>query len=397
MNHALIVLNVLVFLGTDVLLEAAQGGRGAAHEVKTRFMIDPQALSLPQFFTYQFLHGDFGHLFGNMLFLWVFGNSVNAKMGQFAYLCFYLACGVFAGVGFALNSESPCLGASGAIAGITTAYLVLFPRANVTVFYWLWFYIGTMQIQSLILIGLKVILWDNILSPRLSGGYEFTQVAYSAHIAGYVFGFLWCSLMLLIRALPRDQYDMVAMARRAYQRQQYRAALADPETAARAQYGRVARPVSQWGTPEAFSPAVVPNDDVARLRMEIADLMAQRNYPAAAERYEELVSRDPQQTLSRRHMLDIANQLMTMNRYPQAASAYEKYLRAYPTDLEVQQVKLLLGILYAKYLKQYEAAQKYLRECIARLTNPDQLAQANHWLDEATTALGGGPSGAAPV
>ena len=64
MNHALIVLNVLVFLGTDVLLEAAQGGRGAAHEVKTRFMIDPQALSLPQFFTYQFLHGDFGHLFG---------------------------------------------------------------------------------------------------------------------------------------------------------------------------------------------------------------------------------------------------------------------------------------------------------------------------------------------
>ncbi len=396
MNHALIAVNVLAYLITDVVLDAARGG-GAGHDIKPQFMIDPQALTLSQFFTYQFLHGDFWHLLGNMLFLWVFGNSVNAKMGQVAYLCFYLACGVFAGVGFALTSDSPCLGASGSIAGITTAFLVLFPRSNVTVFYWLWLYIGTMQIQALLLIGLKVILWDNIISPRLTGGYEYTQVAYSAHIAGYVFGFVWCLLMLLVRALPRDQYDILAVIRRAYQRHQFRTAMTNPDTAAQAQFGRVARPVSQWGAPEAFVSPVEPNDDITRLRMEIGELMAQRNYAAATEKYEELVTRDPQQCLSRRHMLDIANQLMTMNRYPQAASAYEKYLRAYPTDLEVQQVKLLLGILYAKYLQQYEAAQKYLRECSSRLTNPDQLAQANHWLDEATTALGSGPSGAIPV
>jgi outer membrane protein assembly factor BamD (BamD/ComL family) len=87
-------------------------------------------------------------------------------------------------------------------------------------------------------------------------------------------------------------------------------------------------------------------------------------------------------------MLDVANQLKTMSRYPQAAAAYEKYLKAYPTDPEVQQVKLLLGIIYAKYLNQHESAQKYLRDCLSRLTNPDQVAQAQHWLDAATSALG---------
>lgn len=387
MNYALIAANVIVYLGIDVAGGLAGGGFG--ERLKSRLVIDPQGLELAQFFSYQFLHGDFWHLLGNMLFLWVFGNSVNAKMGQLAYAFFYLACGVFAGVGFAVTSENPCLGASGAIAGVTTAYLVLFPRANVTVFYWIWFYIGTMHIQALILIGAKVILWDNVISPRLSGGGEFTQVAYSAHIAGYAFGFAWSALMLLIRALPRDQYDMIALVRRAYQRHQFRATMADPDAAARAQFGRVARPVTAIDRPDSVA---VTLSDTERLRMEIADLLAGRDYEAAAVKYQELTARDPAQCLARRQMLDIANQLMSMSRYPQAAAAYEKYLKAYPTDVEVQQVKLLLGILYAKYLKQYEAAQKYLRECTPRLSQPDQLAQANHWLDEADSALGGGPA-----
>lgn len=387
-NHAIIAANVLIYLSTDFLAELH--GHGAGEQIKSSLMIDPHNLELWQFFTYQFLHGDVWHLLGNMLFLWVFGNSVNCKMGQISYLMFYLACGVFAGVGFAITSDGPCLGSSGAIAGVTTAFLVLFPRANVTVFYWLWLYVGTVQIQALLLIGFKVILWDNIISPRLTGGQEYVQVAYAAHIAGYVFGFVWCSLMLLLRALPRDQYDMLAVARRAYQRHQFRATMANPEAAARALYGRVARPISASAAPEAASDA--PHDAISLLRQEIADQLSNRNYAAAAEKYEELVTRDPQQVLSRRQMLDIANQLMTMSRHPQAAATYEKFLKAYPTDVEVQQVKLLLGIIYAKYLNQYDSAQKYLRDCLGRLTHPDQLAQARHWLDAATAALGHGAS-----
>ena len=381
-NYGLITVNVLIYLITDVIADLA--GKPFGEHFKSRFVLDPSNLELRQFFTYQFLHGGLWHVLGNMLFLWIFGNSVNSKMGQLPYLLFYLACGVFAGVGFAQTSHNPCLGASGAIAGVTTAYLVLFPRANVTVFYWLWFYIGTMQIQALFLIGLKIIMWDNVISPRLSGG-EYTEVAYSAHIAGYVFGFVWCSLMLLIRALPRDQYDVIALVRRAYQRQQFRHAMANPDAAARAQFGRVARPVTE----QDFSQPTTMTE-VEQLRMEIADLLAARDYEAAAVKYQDLLARDPAQCLSRRSMLDVANQLMIMNRYPQAAAAYEKYLKTYPTDSEVQQVKLLLGIIYAKYLKQYESARRYLRECASRLNNPDQVAQANHWLGEADTALGGG-------
>jgi len=96
-----------------------------------------------EFFTYQFLHGDAGHLLGNMLFLWVFGNSVCGKMGGGPYLLFYLSCGVFAAWVNAIFKTEPffLIGASGAIAGVTTAYLALFPRSYVTVLLWLFFFI----------------------------------------------------------------------------------------------------------------------------------------------------------------------------------------------------------------------------------------------------------------
>jgi membrane associated rhomboid family serine protease len=382
-NYALIALNVLAYLSTNLLVDLAGG---AEWNPKGRLALDPRNLELAQFFTYLFVHDGLLHLLGNLLFLWLFGNSVNCKMGQAAYLLFYLASGVFAGVGFAVGGTSPCVGSSGAIAGITTAYLVLFPRAYVTVLYWIWFYLGTTHVQAMWLIVLKVILWDNIIAPGLEAGPGMVQVAYSAHIAGYLFGFVTCGLLLLLRALPRDQYDILALARRAYQRQQFRAAMANPETAARAAYGRVAR------LEAGEEPPAAPPDDITRLRGEIAELLSSRDYAAAAERYEALVARDPKQCLSRRHMLDIANQLMVMDKYPQAAAAYEKYLQAYPAEGDALQIKLLLGIIYAKYLQQYEAAQKYLRDCLSRLTNPDQVRQAHHWLDTVTAALGGGPS-----
>lgn len=366
---------------------------GLGEEFERRFILQPKDLALYQFFSYQFLHGDIWHLLGNMLFLWVFGNSVNSKMGHAAYLLFYLACGVFAGFGFAIGGDNPCLGASGAVAGITTAYLVLFPRTEVTVFYWLWLYIGTMRIRALLLIGLKIILWDNIISPRLSAGREVETVAYSAHIAGYLFGFVVCCLMLLIRALPRDHYDIVALMKRYRQRQVFRAAMADPNAQARAIFGRVARPVSlptARPVQAATTPAVV--DEITRLRAEISDLLGSRDYAGAAERYAVLVGKDPNQVLPRANMLLLANYLMNADRYPQAAAAYEKFLKAYPTDADAGQIKLVLGILYAKYLQQYEQAQKYLRECTARLTDPEQSRQARHWLDEAATALGQRPS-----
>jgi len=388
-NQGLIAANILVFLLTDVFGRLSGGTFGA--EIKQRFVLDPNNLALDQFFTYQFLHGGWVHILGNMLFLWVFGNSVNSKMGHLPYLLFYLSAGVFAGVGFAMTGHGPCLGASGAIAGVTTAYLVLFPHSAVTTFYWIWFYIGTIHVRALLLIVVKMILWDNIISPRLASG-QFQEVAYAAHIAGYLFGFSLCLLLLLIRALPRDQYDILALAKRFYQRRQLRAAMADPNARARAVYGRVARPVSvHTGRPIEAAPSP-EEQEILRLRAEIAELISKGDYTTATERYEQLLLRDPEQCLPRRNMLTVANQLMTLGRYPQAAAAYEKYLKAYPKDSDALQVKLILGILYAKHLRQYDAAEPFLRESADRLTDPTLKQRASQWLATVLAATGQGPS-----
>jgi len=387
-NHGLVALNILVFILTDAI-GGMSGGFG--EDLKRRFAIDPSQLELTQFFTYQFLHGDLMHLFGNMVFLWVFGNSVNSKMGHLPYLLFYLAAGVFAGMGFAASSIGWCIGASGAIAGVTTAYLALFPHSRITTIYWFWIF-GVWHIKALYLIVFKIIVFDNILLPSLSEGGAFDQVAYSAHLAGYVFGFSLCLLLLLIRALPRDQYDILALMKRSYQRQQFKAAMADPNAEARATFGRVARPVAtHMGRPVAvpISPA---DEEVIRIRAEVAELVAKGDYTAAADRYETLISRDPDQCLPRKSMLIVANQLMTLGRYPQAAAAYEKHLKVYPTDTDVLQIKFMLGLIYAKYLDQHEEAEGLLTECADRLTDPQQKEQAAQWLSTVLTSLGRGPS-----
>ena len=387
-NYILIAANVAVYLITDIFPRLM--GEHGESDLKRRMMLSVSNPDVTRFFTYQFLHGDFWHLLGNMLFLWVFGNSVNSKMGHWAYLLFYLACGVFAGVGFAMVSDGNLIGASGAIAGVTTAYLVLFPRSEVTVFYWLWFYIGTMHIQALLLIGLKIILWDNILSPKLASGQGVESVAYSAHIAGYLFGFIICSLLLLVRALPRDQYDITALAKRYRQRMQFRAMMADANARAQYTYGRVARPISPVTARPIENTDIQAIDEISCLRAEIVDLLGKGDYTTAADRYETLTAKAPEQCLSLRHMLLVANQLMTLQRYPQAAAAYEKFLKAYPGGTDAVQVKLLLGIIYAKYLKQYQAAQRYLLECLSRLTDPQQEQQAREWLACTAQALGTG-------
>jgi membrane associated rhomboid family serine protease len=99
--------------------------------------IDPSIALVPgvlTFFTGIFLHGGFLHLLGNMLFLWVFGDNVEDAMGSLRFTIFYLACGIAGAVLFALvrqNSQSPLIGASGAISGVVVAYLMLYPRAHV--------------------------------------------------------------------------------------------------------------------------------------------------------------------------------------------------------------------------------------------------------------------------
>jgi len=179
----LIVLNVLLFLGQLILDEswwielAAQGNEIVAGE-------DIWAV-----LTSMFLHGGWVHLFGNMYFLYILGDNVEDVLGRARYLLFYLVCGVVATVGFAIfnsASEVPLLGASGAIAGVMAAYLLLFRNSHLTFMFvfWqrkmpVWVWLGGWFVLNLIM---SIVAFGDTGSM---GG-----VAFIAHVAGFIAGLL---------------------------------------------------------------------------------------------------------------------------------------------------------------------------------------------------------------
>jgi membrane associated rhomboid family serine protease len=144
-----------------------------------------------------FLHAGWLHLLGNMLFLWIFGNNIEDRLGRFKYLLFYLACGYAAAYGFAAvnpHSAEPLIGASGAIAGVLGAYLVLYPRARVWSLVPFLLFLP-LRIPAWVVLG----LWF-VLQWAYSAGYAAAgagAVAYAAHVIGFVLG---AAVGLLVRA-----------------------------------------------------------------------------------------------------------------------------------------------------------------------------------------------------
>ena len=164
-------------------------------------------------FTSMFVHGGLLHFAGNMIFLWVFGDNVEDRLGHFWYFVFYLAAGVAAGwtqIAINLDSQTPTIGASGAIAGVLGAYLLLFPYAYVRTIV-LFFLITTVRIRALYLLGFWLLL--QFFSGVGSLGANVTSgVAYWAHIGGFVAGMLVIALLKLVywreRLWPRSPHAM---------------------------------------------------------------------------------------------------------------------------------------------------------------------------------------------
>ncbi len=138
--------------------------------------------------TAMFLHGGWAHLLGNMLFLYVFGNNVEDRLGKLRFLAFYLGCGYVATYGFSLlfnGSTQPLVGASGAIAGVLGAYLVLFPRAKVWSLLTFFFFLPV-RLPAWLVLGSWFVL--QYLYTRGAGLAEATGTAYLAHVIGFVVG-----------------------------------------------------------------------------------------------------------------------------------------------------------------------------------------------------------------
>jgi membrane associated rhomboid family serine protease len=202
---SLIVLNTLVFL--YMLAVQAESGPQALDKLVNHAALIPARFlehrsldailasgSWITLFTSLFLHGGPVHLFGNMLYLWIFGNNIEDIMGPVRFLIFYLLCGIIASVAYiALNADStvPVLGASGAIAGVLGAYLVRFPYARVDSCLFLLFFVTVVRLPAIVVLAFWFLLQlfngtASLVSHTNDGG----GVAWWAHIGGFLAGML---------------------------------------------------------------------------------------------------------------------------------------------------------------------------------------------------------------
>jgi membrane associated rhomboid family serine protease len=192
-TYTLIALNVLFFF------VELSGGNAFIQQwafIPRRFSQDP-AGTIPTVFTAMFMHAGWLHLGGNMLYLWIFGDNIEDRFGSVKFLVFYLACGIaatFAQYYVSPGSKIPNVGASGAIAGVLGAYLLLFPHARVRVLV----YHQIVAMPAVLVLGFWIVLQIFAGAGALFGTAQSEDVggvAYMAHVGGFVAGFLLTFLL----------------------------------------------------------------------------------------------------------------------------------------------------------------------------------------------------------
>ncbi|PSO61253.1 MAG: rhomboid family intramembrane serine protease [Cyanobacteria bacterium QH_2_48_84] len=220
-TYALIAINVLVFLH-ELSLNPQQ------LQIFFRlYAIVPQELTasfsginvnqpIPEWltlFSSQFIHGGWLHIGFNMLFLWIFGNNIEEKLGRVKFLIFYLACGALAGLAqwfFSAQSEVPSLGASGAIAGVMGAYILRFPQAEILTLIPLFFFFFTIRLPAVFFLAFWFLqqAFQGIASLNTSAsiGMEGGGVAYWAHAGGFIFGAILGPLLGLFSSQDEERY-----------------------------------------------------------------------------------------------------------------------------------------------------------------------------------------------
>ncbi len=217
----LIAINLAVFAYQSQNADFTYGFSAIPKEITTGVdLVEPQfvtvqgeAVEIPQtpgppviyltLLTSMFMHGGLMHIFGNMLYLWIFGDNVEHRFGHFWFLIFYLVSGLFASLAQVMldpDSVIPTLGASGAIFGVLGAYLVLFPRNQIKVI--VMYYV--VSLPAMVVIGIWAVLqmfmtWGSLFAIEQTGG-----VAYAAHLGGLVAGVV---MGLIARGLMKEEPD----------------------------------------------------------------------------------------------------------------------------------------------------------------------------------------------
>jgi membrane associated rhomboid family serine protease len=199
-NYLLVAANVLAFFWELSLGPYIQRDLQILAFVPARFWAAP--LSPPniiRIFLSMFLHGGWLHIGGNMLYLWIFGDNIEDRLGHFKYLIFYFLCGIIATLAHAVmlaDSTMPSIGASGAIAGVLGAYVVLFPKARVTTLIPIFIFITIREIPAILVLGFWFVLQLFVGVASIGASSDVTGgVAVFAHIGGFIAGMILIVLM----------------------------------------------------------------------------------------------------------------------------------------------------------------------------------------------------------
>ena len=190
-SYAFLVINILVFVYQVSLPEAA------LHQFLDHYSTVPSYISqghhLGALISSMFLHGSWMHLLGNMLFLWVFADNIEATIGNIPFLCFYLVGGILGSIAhvyFNLGSEIPSLGASGAISAVLGAYLIMFPKSKVKVIIFLIIILRRVSMSALAFLGIWIGIQIFSTFQSLGSASQGGGTAWFAHLGGLIFGLL---------------------------------------------------------------------------------------------------------------------------------------------------------------------------------------------------------------
>lgn len=347
MTPVLIGINLTVFVLMAILananpdLEARIGFFGA---------ISRHNFHIYQPITSAFLHAGFMHIFGNMLFLLAFGPSVEDRFGRIGFTLFYIAGGSASGLAHIAVSDYPAVGASGAIAAVSGAFLILFPSTRIKCFV-IFFFIGIFMIPAWWLIGLFIVLdlGTSLINPD-------NGIANIAHLGGYAFGIGIALGLLVTKILPKEQYDMFSIAKQRKRRADFKVAHAMHNLSGVYQPDQQLDPV---------------NTQIAQYRAQIGEAVSNNDLESASDQYLEMLAQFPNLataeqtkslTMHRDAQYKIANQLYQSGNRSAAADAFARLLDAYPSDSERNIIIILLSRIRAHDLADPIGAIELLEE-----------------------------------
>ena len=217
-------------LGVNVLVFVLMASNGLTVDTPesrafyTRWGYDPAEPRFDALLTHMFLHGSVMHLFGNMLFLWIFGDNVESRLGHLGFLAAYLGTGVVAILAHATFDGGLAVGASGAVSGVEGLYLIACPGARVRVLVWLYVFIRVVLVPAWIVVGASFLLNDLLPVLMKTGGPTGDGVAHWAHIGGLAAGLVTMLALVPLtgRNAPPDRRPLEERyPSRAYRYQDY--------------------------------------------------------------------------------------------------------------------------------------------------------------------------------